>query len=212
MQQLTDWIVQHDREFLTALGRHVSMSVLSLAIAFLIGLALAAAVVGRPKIAFVVINVASGLRTFPSLAVLALTVPVMGIGVVPAIIALTVLALPAILLNGYVGLRDADPDAVDAAVALGMRWHQVMRKVRLPLAAPAIFAGGQTATIQVISGATLAPFIGAGGLGDYIVTGIGTLDVPTLLIGAIPIAILALGAELLLSSLERKYFAREHLP
>lgn len=203
------WWHQHQGEFLIALGRHLLMSVLSLTLAVSLGTALAASAVGRPKYAIVVVNLISGLRTLPSLAVLALTVPFIGIGLTPALIALTILALPSIVLNSYVGLRDADPDAVEAATSMGMRGHQVMTKVRFPLAGPAIFAGVQTATIQVISGATLAPFIGGGGLGDYIVTGIGILDTTTLLIGAVPIAGLALGAEFSLSYLERRLFSKE---
>lgn len=203
------WWDHHHGEFLTAFGRHVLMSTLSLMLAIALGTALAASAVGRPKYAFVIVNLISGLRTLPSLAVLALTVPFIGIGFTPALIALTILALPSIVLNSYVGLRDADPDAVEAATSMGMRGYQVMTRVRFPLAGPAIFAGMQTAAIQVISGATLAPFIGAGGLGDYIVTGIGILDTTTLLIGAVPIAVLALGAEFSLTYLERRLFSGE---
>jgi len=154
-----------------------------------------------------VINTINGLRTIPSLAILAIMLPLLGIGLLPSIVALTVLALPPILLNAYVGLRDVDPDSVEAAVGMGMSRGQVLRKIRIPLAAPAMFAGARTAAVQVLAGATLAPFIGGGGLGDFIATGIGVMDTSRLLVGAIPIAVLALSAEFLLGGLEKILFA-----
>jgi osmoprotectant transport system permease protein len=125
----------------------------------------------------------------------------------PSIVALTVLALPPILLNAYVGLRDVDPDAIEAAIGMGMTRRQILHKIRIPLAAPAMFAGARTAAVQVLAGATLAPFIGGGGLGDFIATGIGMMDTSRLLVGAVPIAVLALGTEFILGFAERRLFS-----
>jgi len=96
---------------------------------------------------------------------------------------------------------------VDAAIGLGMSRGQVLRRIRLSLAAPAMFAGARTALVQVLAGATLAPFIGGGGLGDFIVTGISIMDTSRMLVGAVPIALLALGSELALSLAEKLLFA-----
>jgi len=201
------WIAEHPTEFLRALGQHLTMSGISLAIALAIALPLAVVIVNRERLAFAVINTINGLRTIPSLAILAIMLPLLGIGLLPSIVALTVLALPPILLNAYVGLRDVDPDSIEAAVGMGMSRGQVLRKIRVPLAAPAMFAGARTAAVQVLAGATLAPFIGGGGLGDFIATGIGVMDTSRLLVGAIPIAILALSAEFILGGLEKSLFA-----
>lgn len=201
------WTVDHPAEFFRALGQHLTMSGVSLAIALVIALPLAVLIVNRASLAFGVINTINGLRTVPSLAILAIMMPLLGIGLMPSIVALTVLALPPILLNAYVGLRDVDPDSVEAAIGMGMSRGQVLRKIRIPLAAPAMFAGARTATVQVLAGATLAPFIGGGGLGDFIATGIGVMDMSRLLVGAVPIALLALSAEFILGRAEKILFA-----
>lgn len=197
------WVLGHERAFLRALGEHLAMSGIALAIALSIGLPLAVFIVHRAHLAGAVINVVNAVRTVPSLAILALSLPLLGIGLWPSVVALTVLALPPILINAYVGLRDVDPDAIEAAVGMGMTKGEILRRIRLPLAAPALFAGTRTASVQVLAGATLAPFIGGGGLGDFIAVGIGMMDMSRLLVGAVPIALLALSSELLLGLIER---------
>jgi osmoprotectant transport system permease protein len=201
------WVVDHQAEFFRALGQHLLMSGVSLAIALVIALPLAVLIVTYGRLAFAVINTVNGLRTVPSLAILAIMLPLLGIGLLPSIVALTVLALPPILLNAFVGLRDVDPDAVEAAIGMGMTRSQVLRKIRIPLAAPAMFAGARTAAVQVLAGATLAPFIGGGGLGDFIATGIGVMDMSRLLVGAVPIAVLALTTEFVLGRVEKLLFS-----
>jgi osmoprotectant transport system permease protein len=202
-----DWIYNNPTTFFRALGQHLTMSGISLAIALVIALPLAVLIVNRKGLAFAVINTINGLRTVPSLAILAIMLPLIGIGLWPSIVALTVLALPPILLNAYVGLRDVDPDSIEAAVGMGMTTGEVLRKIRIPLAAPAMFAGARTATVQVLAGATLAPFIGGGGLGDFIATGISVMDMSRLLVGAVPIALLALSAEFILGRIEKTLFS-----
>ena len=202
-----EWIYNNQTAFLRALGQHLTMSGISLAIALVIALPLAVLIVNRKGLAFAVINTINGLRTIPSLAILAIMLPLLGIGLMPSIVALTVLALPPILLNAYVGLRDVDPDSIEAAIGMGMTAGEVLRKIRIPLAAPAMFAGARTAAVQVLAGATLAPFIGGGGLGDFIATGISVMDMSRLLVGAVPIALLALSAEFILGRTEKILFA-----
>jgi len=202
-----NWIVNNQPEFLRALGQHLVMSGVSLVFALAIGLPLAVLIINRGGLAFAVINSINALRTIPSLAILAIMMPLLGIGLWPSIVALTVLALPPILLNAFIGLRDVDPDAVEAAIGMGMSRGQVLRKIRIPLAAPAMFAGARTAAVQVLAGATLAPFIGGGGLGDFIAVGISMMDMSRLLVGAVPIALLALATEFILGRAEKIFFA-----
>jgi len=143
------------------------------------------------------------LQTIPSIALLAFMIPLIGIGVAPALVALFLYSLYPILRNTYTGVRDASPEAVDAARALGMtRWQQ-LRWVRLPLAAPVIMAGIRTAAVITVGTATLAAFIGAGGLGDPIVSGLALSDTRMILSGAIPAALLALAVDGVLSLAEK---------
>ncbi len=143
------------------------------------------------------------LQTIPSIALLAFMIPLLGIGVAPAVVALFLYSLYPILRNTYTGVRDASPEAVDAASALGMTRGQVLRHVRLPLAAPVIMAGVRTAAVITVGTATLAAFIGAGGLGDPIVSGLALSDTRMVLSGAIPAALLALLVDAVLGLAER---------
>jgi osmoprotectant transport system permease protein len=143
------------------------------------------------------------LQTVPGIALLAFMLPVLGIGWLPAVVALFLYSLYPIVRNTYTGVREADPRAVATATALGMTPGQVLRQVRLPLAAPVIMAGIRTAAVLNVGTATLAAFIGAGGLGDPIVAGLALADTRMILSGAVPAAGLALAADGLLGLVER---------
>lgn len=141
-------------------------------------------------------------RTLPSLAVLAFVLPFFGFGFATAVTALVVLAIPPIVINTDSGLRAVPPEAVDAARGVGMSAAQIFARVAWPRALPQALAGIRTAAIEVVAGATLATFIGAGGLGDLIVRGLQTDDASALYLGAVAVAVLALlveGAGALLS-------------
>jgi len=201
------WIGAHPAEFLGALWRHLLMSGAALGIGIVVALPLAIVLLPSRRAAGLAVGGVNALRTIPSLAILAACLPLLGIGLAPSIVALVVLALPPILINSLIGLREIEPDVIDAAVGMGMTRGQIVRRVRLPLAARAIFGGIRNAAVQVISGATLASFIGGGGLGDFITAGIAIMDLPRLLVGAVPIALLAIGVELGMGALERALFA-----
>ncbi|HEX6927532.1 MAG TPA: glycine betaine ABC transporter substrate-binding protein [Longimicrobiaceae bacterium] len=143
------------------------------------------------------------LQTIPSIALLAFMVPLLGVGVVPAVVALWIYALYPIARGTYTGVREADPAAVEAAEALGMTPMQRLMQVRLPLAAPVIMTGVRTAAVITVGAATLAAFIGAGGLGEPIVQGLAIADSRMILSGALPAAALALIIDGLLGAVER---------
>jgi osmoprotectant transport system permease protein len=172
--------------------RHVVLVVVSLVGALCVALPLGLALERRRSIAESVIRGVGLLQTLPSIALLAFMIPLLGIGVVPALVALFLYSLYPILRNTYTGVRDAAPDAVGAGWALGMTPRQVLRYVRLPLAAPIIMAGIRTAAVINVGTATLAAFIGAGGLGDQIAAGLALSDTRMILSGALPAAVLAL--------------------
>ena len=201
-----NWIGSHPAEFAAALRQHLLMSAVSLAIGLVLALPLAVLILPSRLGAGLTVGLVNAVRTIPSLAILAAALPVLGIGIVPSIVALVVLAVPPILINSLIGLREIDPDLIDAALGIGMRRKEIFWRVRLPLAAPSIFGGIRTAAVQVIAGATLASFIGGGGLGDFITAGIALMDYSRLLVGAVPIALLAIGTELGMAALERRLF------
>ncbi|MEO1134108.1 MAG: ABC transporter permease [Cyanobacteria bacterium J06639_1] len=153
--------------------------------------------------ATVFINGFNALRVIPSLAVLFLAIPYLGLTRQAAVLALTLLVIPPILIGTDVAFRSVNPAVKEAAFGMGMSGWQVLRKVEIPLALPLAIAGIKTATVEAIASATLAAFIGAGGLGSFITLGFALFDVSVLLVGAIPVALLALGAELGLSWLQR---------
>jgi osmoprotectant transport system permease protein len=150
-----------------------------------------------------VIRAVGVVQTLPGIALLAFMIPLLGIGVVPALVALVLYSLYPIIRNTYTGVRDADAAAVSAARALGMTDRQILRDVRLPLATPVIMAGIRTAAVIDVGTATLAAFIGAGGLGEPIVAGLALSDTRMILSGAIPAALLAIGVDAGLALVER---------
>ena len=183
--------------------RHVVLVAISLGLAILVAVPLGVLLERGRGGAEATIRGVGLLQVVPSIALLAFMIPLLGIGVLPAVVALFLYSLYPILRNTYTGVRDASPEAVAAARALGMTPGQTLRLVRLPLAAPIIMAGVRTAAVINVGTATLAAFIGAGGLGDPIVAGLSLSDTRMILSGAIPAAVLALLVDAALALLER---------
>jgi osmoprotectant transport system permease protein len=183
--------------------RHLLLVGVSLAAAIACALALGLGLERHRPSAEPVIRGVGLLQTIPSIALLAFMIPLLGIGVIPALVALFLYSLYPILRNTYTGVRDAAPEAVAAAWALGMTPRQILRHVRLPLAAPVIMAGIRTAAVINVGTATLAAFIGAGGLGDLIAAGLALSDTRMILSGALPAALLALAVDGALALCER---------
>jgi osmoprotectant transport system permease protein len=189
--------------FFAHLGTHVGLSLSAIVAAVVIGVPLAGLAAGRPIARALTLFGAGALRVVPSIAVLTLTLPYLGLGFRPALLALIALGLPPIVINTELGLRAASPAALDAARGLGMTAHQVRNRIEWPLAVPLVFAGFRTASIEVVASATLASFIGGGGLGDFIVDGLATNDTGELLLGACSVALLALAVDAALGVLGR---------
>lgn len=198
------YLLTHPAQFSRALMVHISLSASALLLAALVSIPAGIAVARRHRLSLAVVNAANVARTLPSLAVLALVMPLLGTGFAPSLFALTLIALPPIVTHTIVGMRQVEADAVDAAIGMGMTRAMLLRKVEWPIALPTIFAGLRTAAVQVISGAVLAAFIGGGGLGDFITTGIAMMAVPQLLVGAVPVTLLALGTDYVFGMLQRR--------
>jgi osmoprotectant transport system permease protein len=194
---------EHRSELTAQFARHVLLVLIALLAGILIAVPLGLLLERSRGSAETVIRAVGVLQTIPSIALLAFMIPLFGIGVWPALVALWLYSLYPILRATYTGVRDADPAAVHAAHALGMTGGQLLRYVRLPLATPVIMSGIRTAAVITIGTATLAAFVGAGGLGEPIATGLALADNRMILSGALPAAGLALVADGLLALVER---------
>jgi osmoprotectant transport system permease protein len=200
---LLSYLWERRTELLGMVRRHLLLVLLSLAAAIAAAVPLGLALERLSRGAEVVVRAAGVLQTLPGIALLAFMIPLLGIGVLPAVVALFLYSLYPILRNTYTGVRDAAPDAVAAGRALGMTPRQILGYIRLPLAAPVIMAGVRTAAVINVGTATLAAFIGAGGLGDPIAAGLALSDTRMILSGAIPAALLALAVDGVLGLVER---------
>lgn len=199
--------------FWGAVSVHLRLSAFALLIGALVGVPLGIVVSRNKTLSQVVVNMAGIIRVVPSLAVLFLLIPILHTGFVPSLAALTVLAIPPLLINTEAGMSGVSPAIVDAGRGMGMTTWGLLTKVQLPLALPVILAGVRIAAIEVISSATLASLIGGGGLGDFITAGLtlGSRYSHILLVGAVPVAILALLVELGLSYVQRLALRRRHM-
>ena len=189
-------------------GEHLALSGVSLLAGLAIALPLGLFIGHTRRWAGAVVAITNVGRAVPSVGILGLALPITlqlgwGIGVPPTLLALTVLAIPPIVLNAYVGIRDVEPELVEAARGMGMSESQVLRRVELPIALPVILAGVRTASIQVIATATLGAILSTGGLGRYIVDGFARQDYPRMFGGALLVMTLALTSEVLFALAER---------
>jgi osmoprotectant transport system permease protein len=185
------------------LVEHLGYTALALVIAIVIGFPLGAIVGHTGRGGFVLVGAANVLRALPTVGVLTLVVLLAGIGLVPPIAALTLLAIPPIMAGTYAGIQAVEPVVVDAARGVGMRERGVLLSVELPNAMPLIFGGIRGAALQVVATATIAAYVGLGGLGRYVFDGLALHDYPRMAGGAILVAVLAVLVELVLTGVQR---------
>jgi osmoprotectant transport system permease protein len=198
-----EYAASNPEKLVEALWQHLLLVVVPLAIGLGLGLPLGLLSSRSRTASTLLINSFNALRVIPSLAILFVTIPYFGLSFTSAAIALTLLVIPPILISTDVAFRSIEPAIREAATGMGMAPWQILQQIEIPLALPVIIAGIKTATVEVIASATLAAFIGAGGLGSFIVLGFSLYDNAILLVGAIPVAVLALIAEVSLSAIQR---------
>jgi osmoprotectant transport system permease protein len=185
------------------LVEHVQLSAESVAIGALVALPVGIALGHYGRFGNLAINISNVGRALPSFGILVIAFQVFGLGDFPIVLSLTALAIPPMLTNSYVALREVDPDVKDAARGMGYRELTQVLKVELPLAVPLVMAGVRTSAVQVVATATLAALISGGGFGRYIIDGLAQQDFTKLFAGALLVAVLAMTTELSLSRLER---------
>jgi osmoprotectant transport system permease protein len=203
IQKITDYFSTHTDQYLLMLRQHITLSLITLLAAAAIGVSLGILCVAKSGGQKWLVGFFQVLRIVPSLAVLLVLIPVMGIGERPAVTALVLLATPPILMNTVAGLEEVPFFMLETAVGMGMSPGQIWLKVRLPLALPLMLAGIKIAMIEIIASATIAAYIGAGGLGGLIFTGLGLNRVDLLVIGGVSVAALSVSAGLLMDLLDR---------
>ncbi|WP_353948966.1 ABC transporter permease [Sporolactobacillus sp. Y61] len=197
------YIQANSQEFKEAVVTHLELSGLALLIGFCISIPLGIISAKNDRLSSLIMSAVNAMRVIPSLAILVLVMPILGTGFVPSLVALTILGCPPMLINTFLGIKSIEKEAIESAVGMGMDTRRILFRIEIPQAVPLIMSGVRTASVEVISSATLAAFIGGGGLGTFIINGLGMYDFALLFVGAIPVALLAIFSEMIFGLIEK---------
>ncbi|APT50940.1 MULTISPECIES: ABC transporter permease [Bacillus] len=204
MDQIIDFLEKNGGELLTKMWEHLYISLIAVVLGILVAVPLGVVLTRMKRGAGFIIGIVNIFQTLPSLAILAFFIPILGVGKIPAIVALFFYSVLPILRNTYAGVQGVNKNLIESGKGIGMTTWEQIRLVELPLAVPVIMAGVRTSTIYLIGWTTLAAFIGGGGLGDYILIGLQLYQPEFIIAGAIPVTILAVIIDLSLMKLEKK--------
>ncbi|AKE25179.1 choline ABC transporter permease OpuBB [Bacillus subtilis] len=204
MHHIVQFLQTNGGELLYKTYEHITISLIAVILGVLVAVPLGVVLTRMKKGAGTIIGIVNIIQTLPSLAILAFFIPLLGVGKVPAIVALFFYSVLPILRNTYTGIRGVNKNLLESGKGIGMTPTEQVRLVELPLAAPVIMAGIRTSTIYLIGWATLASFIGGGGLGDYIFIGLNLYQPEYIIGGAVPVTILAIVIDYVLAVAERK--------
>lgn len=205
MSQFWNYLTSNYEQVFNLVGQHLYLSVISVLIAIIIGIPLGILISREPKLSKPVIGTTNVIQAVPSLALLGFLIPFVGIGSTPAIVMVVLYSLLPIVKNTYTGLTNIDADILEAAKGIGLTKSQTMKKVQLPLAFPMIMAGIRISAVTAVGLMTIAAFVGAGGLGYLVFSGVQTVDNNMILAGAIPACILALLIDFVVGKLEASF-------
>ncbi|GAA3638166.1 ABC transporter permease [Lactobacillus hamsteri] len=204
LTQIIHYFQTSSSEYWGYVGQHIFISLTALSISLIIALPIGYLGSRNKIVATFCQTFSQLLRIIPSLALLFILIPFMGTGIIPALIALVVLALPPLIVNTILGFNEVSPVLKEVGLSLGMTQIQLLKQISLPLALPYILNGIKLAIVEIISSATLATYIGAGGLGTLIFTGLGLYKMQYVVIGAVSVAMLSLLSMILMDFLIRK--------
>ncbi|MDG0844219.1 ABC transporter permease [Staphylococcus sp. FSL K6-3157] len=197
------FIEQYGGQLISKTAEHFYISMIALLIAIVVAVPLGIILSKMKRTSNIVLTIAGVLQTIPTLAVLAIMIPIFGVGKLPAIVALFIYVLLPILNNTVLGVKNIDNNIKEAGTSMGMTKLQLMKDIELPLALPLILGGIRLSSVYVISWATLASYVGAGGLGDFVFNGLNLYDPLMIVSAAILVTILALVVDVLLSIVEK---------
>lgn len=202
LDEIIGYLLKNIDKYYEAVILHIEISIAAIVISLILGVPLGILCAKNSNVSDSVINTFTVLRIIPSLAILVIAMPILGTGFIPALFALTLLAIPPILINTYVAFKNINPSVIECAAGMGMNAKKILLGVEIPLAMPLIITGLRTSATEVIASATLASYIGAGGLGDFIFTGIGMNDFRIVLIGGVSVALLSIFTEISLTAVQ----------
>lgn len=202
MESIFSFLSNNGAEMLFKTWEHLYISLFAAILGIIVAVPLGIVLTRLPKIASLVMGILNVVQTFPSFAILAFFIPIFGVGKIPAIIALFFYSVLPILRNTYIGVNGLNRDLLEAGRGMGMTGWEGIIYVELPLSIPVIMTGIRISTVYLIGWATLASYIGAGGLGDYIFSGLNLYQAEFIIAGAVPVTILALLADLFLGRIE----------
>ena len=197
------FLQEYGSQLLSKAVEHFYISMFALLLAIVVAVPLGILLSKTQRTANVVLTVAGVLQTIPTLAVLAIMIPIFGVGKTPAIVALFIYVLLPILNNTVLGVKNIDKNVIQAGQSMGMSKFQLMKDVEMPLALPLIISGIRLSSVYVISWATLASYVGAGGLGDLVFNGLNLYQPPMIISAAIVVTLLALVIDFILSLVEK---------
>ena len=197
------FLQEYGSQLLSKAVEHFYISMFALLLAIVVAVPLGILLSKTQRTANVVLTVAGVLQTIPTLAVLAIMIPIFGVGKTPAIVALFIYVLLPILNNTVLGVKNIDKNVIQAGQSMGMTKFQLMKDVEMPLALPLIISGIRLSSVYVISWATLASYVGAGGLGDLVFNGLNLYQPPMIISAAIVVTLLALVIDFILSLVEK---------
>lgn len=200
---MIDFLRENFSQLIVKIGEHLLISSLAIALGIVVAVPAGIAVTRSKKLSVVLITIASILQTIPSLALLSMMVPIIGIGKLPAVIALFIYSLLPIIRNTMLGINGVNEFLVDAGKGMGMTPNEIMFKIKLPLSAPVIMSGIRLSAVYVVSWTAIASYIGAGGLGDFIFSGLNTFDTNLIFLGTICVTMIAICTDFLLGKLEK---------
>lgn len=200
---MKEFLQEYGGELIQKTGEHFFISIVALLIAIIVAVPIGILLAKTKKAASIVLTTAGVLQTIPTLAVLAIMIPIFGVGKTPAIIALFVYILLPILNNTVLGVQNINPDVRQAAISMGMTKFQLMKDVEMPLALPLILSGIRLSSVYVISWATLASYVGAGGLGDFVFNGLNLYNPIMIVSAAVLVTALALIVDYVLRAVEK---------
>lgn len=200
---MKEFLQEYGGELIQKTGEHFFISIVALLIAIIVAVPIGILLAKTKKAASIVLTTAGVLQTIPTLAVLAIMIPIFGVGKTPAIIALFVYILLPILNNTVLGVQNINPDVRQAAISMGMTKFQLMKDVEMPLALPLILSGIRLSSVYVISWATLASYVGAGGLGDFVFNGLNLYNPIMIVSAAVLVTALALVVDYVLRAVEK---------
>jgi len=199
----TQYIIINHMQILTLVIEHIKLTAISVGLAILIGVPLGILISHVAKISKPILSIANVIQAIPSMALLGFMIPFLGIGTTPAVASVVLYSLLPIIKNTYIGIDNINPDTLEAAKGIGLTPLQVLTKVQIPLALPVIMAGVRIASVTAVGLMTMAAFIGAGGLGYLVFSGIRTVNNSQILAGAIPACLLALTVDFLIGLVEK---------